>query len=448
MAHGEKYGEQMDNVLDPVDQAMFEFGRATGVDVLIQCAWVYDRAIDLDGVRRFHDQLQRGRLSRAIERSPLPFGRHRWVSPSGSSELEIVAAARPREDVDNWLNEQANTIQLDPEHGPQWHLAVLPFTGGGAGVSLLVPHCLADGIGVAEAAADAALGREDPVSWPAAGSRRRSHAVREDARQSGRDIRPMGRAVAAVARSARQSGADAAQRPTTPPQPFAGADKPIAVPSATMLIDAEEWEARAQSLGGTSNSLLVGLTARLAERRGRVTADGSVTLRIPRNDRQPGDTRGNAVSAVDTIIDPAPAASDLRGIRTAIKQALIRHRELPDHERALMSLVPLVPKRMLKKITGNGTGVVSTHLGAVNPAATRPDGTEADQFVMKMHYAGVTEEIMHRFGGLQIVASGSANGQVFVMVHAYQPGRPNSNDDLRHDLSSVLKEFSLTGIHI
>jgi diacylglycerol O-acyltransferase / wax synthase len=65
-----------------------------------------------------------------------------------------------------------------------------------------------------------------------------------------------------------------------------------------------------------------------------------------------------------------------------------------------------------------------------------------------MHYAGVTEEIMHRFGGLQIVASGSANGQVFVMVHAYQPGRPNSNDDLRHDLSRVLKEFSLTGTHL
>jgi len=438
----------MDNVLDPVDQAMFEFGRATGVDVLIQCAWVYDRAINNDGVRRFHDQLQRGRLSRRIERSPLPFGRHRWVSPSNSNGLEIVKAPRPREDFDSWLNEQANTTALDPEHGPQWHLAVLPFTEGGAGVSLLVPHCVADGIGVAEAVADAALGRDDPVSWPAAASRRRWRAVREDARQSMRDIRPMGRAIAAVARSARQSGADAASGSATSLPPFAGSDKPIAVPIATMLIDADEWEARAHSLGGTSNSLLVGLTARLAEHRGRVTADGSVNLRIPRNERTDGDTRGNAVSPVDTVVDPAPAASDLSGIRSAIKQALIRHRQLPDYDRALMSLVPLVPKRLLKKIAGNGTGVVSTHLGAVNPAATRPDGTDADQFAMKMHYAGVTDEIMHRFGGLQIVASGSANGQVFLMVHAYQPGRPNSNDDLRHDLSRVLKEFSLTGTHL
>ena len=122
---------------------------------------MYNRAIDIDGLRRFHDQLQRGRLSRRIERSPLPFGRHRWVSPSGQSELEIVAAPRPREEFDAWLTGQANT-PLDAEHGPGWHLAVLPFTDGGAGVSLVISHCLTDGVGLCEALADAASGRHDP----------------------------------------------------------------------------------------------------------------------------------------------------------------------------------------------------------------------------------------------------------------------------------------------
>ena len=83
----------MGNVLDPRDQTMFDLGRATGATILVQCAWVYNRPIDIDGLRQFHDHLQRGRLSRRIERSPLPFGRHRWVSPDGSSDIEIVASA-------------------------------------------------------------------------------------------------------------------------------------------------------------------------------------------------------------------------------------------------------------------------------------------------------------------------------------------------------------------
>ena len=82
----------MGNVLDPRDQTMFDLGRATGATILVQCAWVYNRPIDIDGLRQFHDHLQRGRLSRRIERSPLPFGRHRWVSPDGSSDIEIVAS--------------------------------------------------------------------------------------------------------------------------------------------------------------------------------------------------------------------------------------------------------------------------------------------------------------------------------------------------------------------
>ena len=73
----------MSNVLDLVDHTFFRIERAAGVTNVIQCVWVYNRAIDIDGLRQFHRQLQQGRLRRRIELSPLPFGRHRWVSPSG-----------------------------------------------------------------------------------------------------------------------------------------------------------------------------------------------------------------------------------------------------------------------------------------------------------------------------------------------------------------------------
>ena len=51
---------------------------------------------------------------------------------------------------------------------------------------------------------------------------------------------------------------------------------------------------------------------------------------------------------------------------------------------------------------------------------------------------------MHRTGGLLVLLSGRSHRQVFVSVLAYQPGRTNSNDDLRQDLSSALSDFSLT----
>src|SRR6476659_2205309 len=252
----------MSNVLDLVDQTAFLGERATKATNLLQVVWVYNGAIDIDGLRDFHRHLQQGRLSRRIERSTLPFGRHRWVSPSDQPELEI-AATRPRGEFDAWIDEQANT-PLEAEHGPGWHLAVLPFTDGGAGVSFVTSHCLTDGVGLCEALADAASGRHDPINLPAAGSRRRWQALREDARQTVRDIPSMGRAIVAAARFARRNrGGDASgtQPPSALRSPFVGPDERVALPKATIFVDADEWDARAHSLAGTSNTLLAGLAA-------------------------------------------------------------------------------------------------------------------------------------------------------------------------------------------
>jgi hypothetical protein len=440
----------MRNVLDLVDQTAFVGERATGATNLLQCVWVYNRAIDIGGLRRFHQHLQRGRLSRRIERSPLPFGRHRWVAPTDQSDLEIVATPCPREEFDAWLGEQANTA-LDAEHGPGWHLAVLPFTDGGAGVSFVISHSLTDGVGLCEALTDAACGRHDPINWPAAGSRRRWQALCEDARQTVRDIPAIGRAIVAAARFARRNrGGDASgpQLPSALRSRFVGPDERVALPTATIFVDADEWDARAHSLAGTSNTLLAGLAARLAQRVGRVTADGFVTLALPVNERADGDTRANAIIAVDITVDPAAATTDLREIRAAIKQALIRREEVPDERWALLPLAPLLPqwliRRMVSVALGGATTSGSSNLGALNPAANRPDGTDADHFAMRTFYPGITKATIHRTGGLLGLHSGRVHRQVFISVLAYQPGRPNSNDDLRRDLSSALSDFSLT----
>ncbi|OMC52125.1 hypothetical protein A5745_02215 [Mycobacterium sp. IS-2888] len=432
----------MDNTLDLVDQTFFRLDGAAGVG---QAVWVYDRPVDIDGLRQFHRHLEQGRLSRRIERSALPFGRDRWVSANDRRELEI-AAPRRRAEFDAWLGEQVNT-PLDAERGPGWHLAVLPFTDGGAGVSLVLSHCVTDGIGGCLAIVEAACGYDGGVDWPAAGSRKRCRALREDARQTMRDLPAIGRAVAAAARLARRDRRGAESAAPVPPQ-AAGSDERITVPTATIFLDADEWDARAQALGGTSNTLFAALAARLAQRIGRVAEDGSVTLAIPVNKRTADDTRANAVAMVNITVDPALVTTDQRAIRTAIKHALIRSDQEDDERQTLLPLVSLLPKRLIKRMVGVATGgvsnvVVTSNLGAAPSEVNRPDGTDADYVAVRSLYPGVTKSVMHQLGGMLSLHSGRLHQQLVVSVAAYQPGVVDSNDVLKQHVTSVVDEFAL-----
>ena len=69
---------------------------------------------------------------------------------------------------------------------------------------------------------------------------------------------------------------------------------------------------------------------------------------MPVYERAAGDIRANALSNVNITVDPARALTNLSEIRAAIKQALIHHREVRDDERAILSLVPLLPKRLVR----------------------------------------------------------------------------------------------------
>ena len=161
-----------DNRLAIMDHALFAQHRAIGRHVVIQCVWIYEHAIDFDGVRRFNHNLGDGLLGRRIERSPL-FARHRWVSGRGPSDIDIAECARPRAELSDWADERSQ-LPTDPEGGPGWHIGVLPLTDGSTAVSLVISHYLIDGFGLALTIVDALLGNTRDLGYPPPRSRTRA----------------------------------------------------------------------------------------------------------------------------------------------------------------------------------------------------------------------------------------------------------------------------------
>ena len=146
----------MDNGIDLIDQAAFLELRATGQSTLIQFTWIYD-AIDVAGLRRFCDYLGRGLLARRIERSPLPFARDRSVVCRQPPTLDI--ATKPRAHADVAYGPTTRPSPHGSRAGPRLAPRPRPAENGGGAVSLVVSHCVADGIAVALAIEDAAKGR-------------------------------------------------------------------------------------------------------------------------------------------------------------------------------------------------------------------------------------------------------------------------------------------------
>jgi hypothetical protein len=439
-----------------MDQALFAVRRATGQEEAAQVVWVYEHPIDMDGLRRFHHNLGHGLLGRRIERSPLPFARHRWVLDRGPSDIDIAECARPRAEVSDWADERSQ-LPTDAEWGPGWHLGVLPLTDGSTAVSLVVSHYLLDGLGLVVALADAILGNTRDLGYPPPRSRTRLRAVVQDARQTARDAPEVARALAMAAKLGRKQARrrhHAARSPAPRPVAFRAGDgdDPVVVPGITISVGLDDWDARAKALGGTSNTLVAGLAAKLGERRGRRRAgDGAVTLQLPISERGEGDTRAVAVSFARVSVDPTRVTTDLRDARAAIKQALNTLRETPD-ERQILWLTPFTPKRALKRMSDAALAdpdrpVFYSNLGDMGSVVSRLDGTDCEYAYARGIKQHVTRQWLERIGGQMNVLSLRTLplGKIFISVVAYQPGAENTKPALRELAARTLAEFDLTG---
>lgn len=438
----------MDNTLAYIDQASFLALRALGRGPLIQFTWIYDRGIDIDELRRFHANLGFGLLGRRIERSPLPFGRDRWVAAPGPADVELATRDRPRDEVWTWADQRLR-LPIDPQNGPSWHLGVQPLTGGGAAATLVVSHSVGDAKAINIAITDAVGGVRRDLGYPPPGSRTRRQSVLEDARQTLRDVPRMGKAVISAVRVARSEREGLATSVKSGTKQRPGRVSEVVVPNAVMFFDVAHWDERASSLGGTSNSLFAAVGARLGQVLGRVDEDGMVQLSLPVSERDDGDTRANALTEATVTADPAKVNADLTDIRRDVKQALTALGEAPNELLGPLALVPLTPGLLVRRLEGMvqqvGSPIGCSNIGELESMINRPDGRDADYLTIRMLEPKVTTTVLDRMGGLLFLVSGRVHGRIFVTVASWVAGGTNTKETLRDSIRRVLADMQLTG---
>jgi hypothetical protein len=441
----------VENTLAFMDQASYLWVRVSGHVHGIQCTWLYPREIDFDGLRRMRDNLCHSLLGRRVEPSPFPLGRHRWVAWHEPPDIDIAQPVLTREAVADWVEERAQ-LPVDPEFGPCWHLGVAPIQDYGTAVSLVASHTVVDGLGLCLAVADAVKGVRHDFGYPPPGSRARRRAWIEDARQTARGLPEAARALGAAVKMGIRDLPDVVRQRPPRTVRVREVDRPVVVPTATVYIDLAHWDARAEQLHGTSNVLVAGFAAKLAEKFGRVRAtDKWVTLSYPVNDRIENDRRANAIKGIDFAVDPAPTTSDLRDIRNTIKEALRSGLGKFKEQERVFPLMPLIPQSVVKKLPLGALNAADlqvgcSNVGDIDPAVAWADGTEADFVSFRMVEQNLTTQSPELAGGELNVGTGRINGKLFINIRGYQPGGDNSKQALHELVAATLADFELTGV--
>jgi hypothetical protein len=327
---------------------------------------------------------------------------------------------------------------------------VQPLTGGGSAVTLVVSHSVGDAKAIIDAVVDAVGGVRRDLGYPAPGYRTRRQAVREDGIRALRDVPEMAKAVVSAARVARteRDGLSTSAK-SGGGQRLRGAGTPIVVPNATVFFDVDQWDQRARELGGTSNSLFVGLGARLGQIVGRVDEDGLVRVSLPVSERTPGDTRANALTATAVTVDPRRVTTGLGEVRADLKEALTELATTPNELLGPLALVPLTPAFLVRRLEGMvqqvGNPIGCSNLGELAPETNRPDGSDADYLTLRMLEPRITAKVLDRMGGLLFVGSARVRGRLSLSVGSWVVGGTNTRDALRASLRQSLADMKLSG---
>jgi hypothetical protein len=410
-----------DDLLCYMDQGSFVGLRALGHEPKGHFTWIYAQPLDPLAVEQFNMRLSaQPLLGRLVQRSPLPWGRHRWVDNPMVPPVTWFSEPISRDSLHAWCAALIN-LPVDPEHGPGWRLAVQPFQDGGCALSLLTSHTIVDGMAAVESIANAVAGGPVDSRFPAPSPRWSLVRLAQDMRETLRSLRSLVPALVALRRQSRQESAPVHSGRAV--SKAALDQTAVEIPFAQVVLHAEQFDARAADLGETRNTLIAAFAVRLACRLGRLNARGMVSLVLPVSDRQPGDRRGNALQSVTLTTDPQISADRPQTLRDQLRAALA---ELGQTSAALTAMLPLIPfvplwlaRRMVHLTFGAERPVGCSLLGTLPPELNSPCGPAALVRVTSLDvFTRATLDLMQ---GRLALTGYSLNGQVLIAVSADAP---------------------------
>jgi hypothetical protein len=439
------------------DQALYLAHTAAGHEAVIQLIWLYRHPVDLDGLARFKSHLERGLLARLIRPSTLPIGRHHWVGvPPPDSDLAVGSEPLSSGDLHAWADEQVQ-LPLDPARGPGWNLTVQPVADGSTVVSLVVSHCIADGMATVMAVCEAVRGKRRPLEYLLhPGPQGRPTALAREARQLLRDSPATLRALARLVVSALQLPKLARRPPARmAPSPVARAatqpDRVIALPSVSVSIPSSIWSARVKGLGVGHSTLLTAMAATLGARLGRAR-DGSVLVMFPVSLRSgSSDSGGNRVSIATLQVGIDGLSTSLKDVQRALSAKMRAARRRPSALEALLPLIPFVPRWLVAAGSNLAFGfsaslpVSCSYIGTLPPDMLRIDGTDADVFTFRGVDRQLSQRRIERRGGVATLLSGFVRESLVLNFVAYQPDAVTDSAQLRTMAEQILAEHQLQG---
>lgn len=428
------------------DQGMYLAHTAGGQHSVMQLLWRYRRPVNIDGLSRFRDNLARGRLARLMRPAVLAFGRPQWVAaPPPQQPLQYASVPFDAARMQEWIDSQVE-LPLDPVEGPAWHFTAQVFSDGSTVASLVVSHCIADGMSSALAVKEAVHGQVWPVSFPPHTARRGVADVVSELHQGLSDAPATVRALGALLRSARRRG-----RTVHRTDGFAGEDRLVSLPSVFLRLPVAEWDATARRLGSNRFTLLAAMTSAFAEALGRVSQD-QTTLLIPVNQREGlADTGGNRVLLATLKVPRGEAFGRLHALQRQLQTTLLRTRREPDPLSAMLPLVPFVPKRAFVTASRLALGALAdmpitcSFVGEWPTDVLKIDGSDADRFCFRGVDRQVTLRALTSRQGVASLPACVIAGDLILNFIAYQPGVVTETRQLQSLVRELLACFGLAG---
>jgi len=423
-----------------MDQASFLGLRALGRGPALQVTWLYPHTLEEAAVRQFSERLAQGLLGRLLQRSPLPWGRHRWVANAASGPVHWFRDPLPR-DCLHKLRRVLLEQPVDPEYGPGWRLVVQALEGGGCALTMLVSHTIADMRATGQAIADAVAGRRVDYGFPPPSWRWSPVMVARDGVESLRALPAVWRAIGALAQRSCEGA-----RSNSPARPPNRLEPAVALPLVQVDMSAGTCQRRASDLGVASNTLIMAFVVRLAFRMGRLDASGRVKLVLPVSDRHSDDRRGNALRSITVMADPDACGNDPRLLQRDVKAALASLIRSGDDVSPLLPLIPYVPLWLARRLEREALGTdlpVGCSIGELPLDVNRPFG-EASLLQISVLERYTASELK-RLEGVLFVACYRVGERLSATVSGYMPDCITTRAQLVPFVRDALADMCLSG---